>query len=180
MEEAIKEHELAKELDPLNPLHTAWLGALYGMEGRHEEAIKEARRALELNPDFPVGWSVLGSTYREMGMYEEAIAAHQKLAEITADKSDLGATYFQVGRRDEAMKILAELEEQEPTPSLALTLAGAYANLGRKDEAFQWLNYYEHPHAFFPWIVKGLISGPLRDDPRSKDLLRRLNFPDLE
>lgn len=114
-------------------------------------------------------------------MYEEAIAAHQKLVEVAPqEKAALGGTYFQAGRRDEALKILAELEEEESTPSLALDLAVAYSSLGKKDEAFRWLNYYEHPHAFFPWTVKWLTSELLRDDPRSKDLLRRLNFPDSE
>jgi len=50
MDEAMVEHKRAKELDPLNPLHTAWLGELYRWEGRYEEALEEVRKSLELNP----------------------------------------------------------------------------------------------------------------------------------
>lgn len=78
MNEAIAEHKRAREADPLNPLHTAWLGWLYYWEERYEEAEEEARRSLELNPNFPVGHFVLGEVYAVRGMYEEAIAAGQK------------------------------------------------------------------------------------------------------
>nr|NIP79515.1 tetratricopeptide repeat protein [Gemmatimonadota bacterium]NIQ54251.1 tetratricopeptide repeat protein [Gemmatimonadota bacterium]NIU74458.1 tetratricopeptide repeat protein [Gammaproteobacteria bacterium]NIX44432.1 tetratricopeptide repeat protein [Gemmatimonadota bacterium]NIY08650.1 tetratricopeptide repeat protein [Gemmatimonadota bacterium] len=36
LDEAIVQHRLAKRLDPLTPLHTAWLGYLYMMDGRPE------------------------------------------------------------------------------------------------------------------------------------------------
>ena len=34
MEEAIVEHKRAQELDPLMPLHTAWLGEIHKQVGR--------------------------------------------------------------------------------------------------------------------------------------------------
>jgi len=181
LDEAILEHERAQELDPLTPLHTGWLGELYRRAGRYEEAIEEAQKSLELNPDFPVGWLILGRVYTDKRMYEEAIAAHQKLVEVDPGrKHTLGKTYVRAGRIDEARKILAEMEEEEPTPWNALCLAKLYTELGKNDEVFHWLAYYEHPHAFFPWFIKRLLSGPLRDDQRFKDVLIKLNFPDLE
>jgi tetratricopeptide (TPR) repeat protein len=181
LDEAIEEHKRAQELDPLTPLHTAWLGGLYINAGRYDEAIDEARKSLELDPDFPIGWVVLGRVYVAKGMYEEATAAHQKAAAISRDlRWRLGQTYLRAGRRDEALQVLIELEEEEPTPWNALCLARLYTALGEKDEAFRWLAYYEHPHAFFPWFMRHLASGPWRDDPRFKDLLRKLNLPDLE
>ena len=182
MEEAIEEHILAKELDPLNPLHTAWLGALYRREGRYEEAIDEARRSLELNPDFPIGWLVLGNVYADKGMYEEAIAAHQKLAEVSPQWSwALGRTYARAGKGDEARKIVDELEKEEVTPSRAYGLARLCTALGEKDEAFRWLEVaFERPPFGLPWLRVSLWSVPLRDDPRFNDLLRKMNLPQLD
>jgi len=180
MEEAIEEHERAQELDPLTPLHTGWLGELYRQAGRYEEAIEEAQKSLELEPDFPIGWLVLGRVYANKGMYEEAIAAHQKLVEVAPQmKHALGHTYVLAGRMDEARKILAEVEEEESNPWNALCLVRLYIDLGKTDEAFQWLAY-EQPHAFLPWRIKRLSSGALANDPRFKDVLIKLNFPDLE
>ncbi len=180
MEEAIEEHKRAKELDPLNPRNTAWLGDLYRHEGRYEEAIDEARSSLELNPEFPIGWLVLGNVYVEKGMFEEAIAAHQKLAEVAPwQRWMLGCTYARAGRMDEARKILVELEEKIATPFGALGLAHLYTALGEKDEAFRWLSY-EHPSFGLPWVRVIRLFDPLRDDPRFKDLLRKMNLPELE
>ncbi len=44
LDEAIAEHKLARELDPLRALHTGWLGQLYNYAGRYEEAIIEAKK----------------------------------------------------------------------------------------------------------------------------------------
>jgi hypothetical protein len=49
-----------------------------------------------------------------------------------------------MGHRDEAEKILHEIEKWEIKPVVAFYLAEIYADLGRKDEAFKWLNYEPH------------------------------------
>jgi tetratricopeptide (TPR) repeat protein len=179
VDEAIVEHKRARELDPLNPLHTAWLGSLYLMKGQEEEALEEARKSLELNPDYHIGFLMLGRVYAQKGMYEEAIAAHQELTKIAPRwRFALGRTYALAGQMDEARKILTELEKEGVTPFNALGLAKLYTALGEKDEAFRWLAY-ETPHAHFPWVRVLPWSVPLRDDPRFDELLRKMNLPPL-
>ncbi len=177
MDEAIKEHKRARELDPLNPLHTAWLGGLYWYGGRYDEAIEEAQKSLELNPDYDIGFFILGVSYAEKGMFEEAIEAHKKLVAVDPEwRYALGCTYALAGQRDEAWKILAELKEEEASPFGAWGLASLYTALGEKDEAFRWLNY-EHPHGWLAWIRVDPQFVPLRDDPRFRELLRKMNLP---
>jgi len=180
MDEALAEHKRAQELDPLTPLHTAWLGGLYWIWGRYDEALEEVQKALELSPDSWHGLLVQTYIYMDMGMYEEAIEVSQKAAALHPDlRHVLGQAYARAGRRDEALKILAELEKEEATPYGALGLVELYTALGNKDEAFRWLNY-EHPHAWVPWIRTNPPFKPLRDDPRFKDLLRKMNLPQLD
>jgi len=173
LDEAIVEHKRAQELDPLTPLHTTYLGWLYWIGGDYEKAIEEIRKTLKLYPDDWEGLWSLGYVLADAGMYEEAIAAHQKAGDLGA----LGLTYAKAGRRDEAQKILAELEEEEATPWGAFSLAVLYTALGEKDEAFRWLAY-EQPHTFVPWVRVLPLFEPLWADPRFKDLLQRMNLPE--
>ncbi len=182
MDEAMAEHKLAREADPLNPLNTAWLGWLYYWEGRYDEAEDEARRSLELDPNFPVGHFVLGEVHAVRGMYDEAVAVARQAVEVApAWRWILGRIYALVGRRDDALQIVAELEEQEVTPWSAFSLAVVYAALGEEDDAFRWLDY-ERPHAWIPWFSVDHTWKPLwehRDDPRFQALLQRMNLPPL-
>ena len=178
MEEAIHEHILAQKYDPFNPLHTAWLGALYCYDEQNEEAIRCANEALEIQEDYVVSYYVLGITYLKMGRIDEAIAAHQKLAELLPLWSwQLGYTYAAIGQFEEAETIL---EEYEKTPVIPFTAHGRmvlYAALSRYDEAFKWLDYEPH-HAWTAWLAVMPEAESLRKDPRYKDFLERLNLPD--
>jgi TolB-like protein/Flp pilus assembly protein TadD len=178
MEEAIVEHILAQKYDPFNPLHTAWLGALYCYDGQYEKAISTALESLEIQEDYVVGYYVLGETYLKMGRMDEAIEAHQKLAELLPLWSwQLGLTYAEAGQFKEAEKILDELEK---TPVIPFTAHGRIvlnAALGRMDEAFKWLNYEPH-HAWTAWISVMPEGTGLSKDPRYQDFLERLNLPD--
>ncbi len=180
MEEAIAEHKLAQSLDPLTPLHTAWLGGLYSMDGQHEEALKEVNKALEISPDSWHGLLVLGGVYSEMGRHDEAIAVFQKASALYPElKYNLGEAYALAGRRDEALEVLAEVEKWPITPIGAISLAGLHAILGNRDEAFRWLNY-EHPHAWTPWFRINPSFISFSDDPRFHELLRKMNLPPIE
>jgi serine/threonine-protein kinase len=180
MEEAIAEHKRAREADPLNPAHTSWLGELYRMEGRYKEALDEAQKVFELNPNDPVGHWVRGLVYVEQGMYPEAIAAIQKAAEGVPEwRWALGPVYAVAGKKDEARRVLAELNERKVTSGTALWRACTHAALGEKDEAFRWLSY-EHPHIWVPWLSTNeydLFIKPLRSDPRFQDFQRRVKLP---
>lgn len=176
-DEAVAEMKRACEVEPQIPLWPAWLGWLYLGEGQYDVVIDEARKSLELTPDFPVGLYVLGLAYSTQGMYEEAIAAHEKAgAGDPRWRAGLGHTYALAGRREEALKIAAELGDESNTWN-TWGLAEIYAALGEKDEAFQWLEAaYEQRHPYFPWIGWNPYYASLRNDQRFLDLLQLLNL----
>jgi tetratricopeptide (TPR) repeat protein len=182
MKDAIEEHKRAKELDPFNPLHVAWLGEIYRMERRYEEATAEALKSIEMAPKFPPGHFVLGLVYQDKGMYDQAIAAIQKAAAASPSfRWALGPTYVAAGRPDDARKVLAELNQQKVTPWTAYWRVAIYGALGENDEAFRWLNY-ERPHAWIPWVrvLPGWGFEGLRKDPRFPAQLRRMNLPPVK
>jgi len=181
MPEAIDEHIRARDADPLNPLHTAWLGSLYSQDGQYDKAFEEAGKAIELNPKFPIGYRVLGEVYRRQGKWDQAIEAIQKAAGMDpAWRWLLGVFYVEAGKTAEARLIMAELEKHAVTPWTALWRARLYAALDNKEAAFKWLNY-ERPHIWTPWFLrKGTteaIYTKLHDDPRFRELQRKMNVP---
>ncbi len=178
MKEAIIEHKLAKKYDPFNPLHTAWLGALYCYNGQYEEAIKEAEKALELNAEYPVSYYVLGITYLEQGREEEAIDAHKKVMEIMPTWSfPLVCSYVRTGRMDDALQVVKEYDETPVIPFTAVNRAVNYSQVKKLDEAFSFLNYEPH-HSWVAWAAVMPEFEHLRDDSRFKDFLTRLQLPD--
>ena len=57
-------------------------------------------------------------------------------------------------------------------------VARAYLELGEKSKAFDELNKaYEKREAPMQWLKVEPQFDPGRDDPRFKDLLKRMNFP---
>jgi TolB-like protein/tetratricopeptide (TPR) repeat protein len=178
MDEAIAAHKRAQALDPLTPVHTAFLGTLYSMVGRHDEAIAEARRSLDLNPsNAPAALLALGDALLQAGRVDEAIETHQRLASAVAPgRGVLGHTYAASGRAAEAQRIADELESEPPGPWNAFWLASIHAALGNPDRALDWLAY-EPSHAWLPWVRNLSWFRSLRGDPRFVELVRSMNLP---
>ncbi|UCF39660.1 MAG: protein kinase, partial [Gemmatimonadota bacterium] len=176
LDEAVREHERARELDPLTPLHTVWLPGLYYYAGQHEKALAGAREVLTQYPDHATALYVFGSSAAQMGLYDEAIEALEKAAALNPRwRFAVGRTHALAGRRDEALRILAELESEGPSPWGAIAMADLNAALGNYDAVFEWLAY-EPTHAWLPWSRENPMLEPVRDDPRFDELLRRLNL----
>jgi tetratricopeptide (TPR) repeat protein len=98
----------AFELDPL------WVGtsSAYGQAlffaGRPEEGVAQLKRTLELDPDHAVALSYLGLVYAGMGRYDDAIDAFAR----AGNDGGLGHAYGVAGRREEALRVLARLEQR--------------------------------------------------------------------
>ena len=181
MNEAIREHRLAQELDPFGPAHTGWFGFLYAMVGEYEKAIIEAERTIDMGYEV-FGKLMLAEIYLFMGRNEEGIEIHEELvANYPIQKYDwLGLAYIKSGRTEEGKKILKDLETKYDTiPSSwgALKRAEMYAALGDYDNAFKWLEFEPHHH-FAPWVRIFGNDSLFIQDPRFKALMRRMNLPD--
>jgi tetratricopeptide (TPR) repeat protein len=91
--------------------------------------------------------------------------------------SNLGNAYAVSGRREEAIKIIKDLESRhDQNPSLDADIALAYVGLGDQDQAISWLNKgYEA--RFKASILLRPAFDPLRSDARFKELMRRVGLP---
>jgi len=120
------------------------------------------------------------------GRLPQAIAGFELAAELSGGGSlpltDLGVAYAAAGRREDAERVIADLEERVDRQgyTVSVKIAQIRGTLGDMDEAFEWLEkgYVEHDPSLlwlkveaFPWYSK------LSTDPRYDDLVRRVGFP---
>jgi len=178
LDEAIAEHKLARDLDPLRALNTGWLGDLYNYAGRSDEAIVEAKKAIELNPKFWPSYKILSRAYSKKGMHQEAIAAAKQLIELEPLRGSplLALAYLAAGEREQALTIVPKM----PRKSRGFNLVGqVYLALGDKDTALRELeSAYKAHESTVPWVrARGYGWDSVHDDPRFQDLLRRMNLP---
>jgi len=180
-EEGYAEMTRAKQLDPLNPVYPSDLGWHYFSDGKIDQSIEESLNSLDLNPEFPQAYFTLGQAYAAKGMFAEAIEANQKAAELSIDwKWGLAYTYALAGQTEKALELASEMEKQN-IPWNSICLAKVYAALNDGDKVFYWLEQsYQQHHPWILWCGQGnsIYYGAFHDDPRFKDLAKRLNLPE--
>jgi TolB-like protein/tetratricopeptide (TPR) repeat protein len=181
---AVAEVRRAEELDPLQTALRANVGMVYSCIGRHEEAIEQLRNTTELNPDYDVGYSALGIAYLRKAMYPEAIANLEKALamdkddpDVVLDVVDLAYAYAAAGRKNEARKMLSELEQQE-AKGRSLELYPIYFALGEKERALAWMEEaYKKKSESLLYLRCWPEFDRMRADPRFADLVRRVGIP---
>src|ERR1043166_2773219 len=91
----------------------------------------------------------------------------------------LGHAYAKQGQRAEAEKQIALLHELAKTRYIRpFYVASIYATLGDKDKALAELEKsFAERDCYLGRISVDPFMDPLRDDPRFKDLLKRMNLP---
>lgn len=179
MDEAIREMRRAQELDPLSTTTNGALAGVLLFARQWDESIKYSKRALEIEPNSYISRLNLGDAYEGKEMYDHAIAEYQKAREIHGvgwePLASLGHAYARAGRRAEAEKMIAALQELAKKDSRALYgVAVIYAALGDKDKAFEWLEKGLEARTVRARNLRyDAVWDLLKSDPRFNELLRR-------
>ena len=179
MNEAIKEHKRAQELDPFTSWHTAWLGELYRLAGQFEKGIMEADRTMEMQDNYALGMLIKGRILIDQGKHEEGLKLLKQASTIMPlwKYWAYGRELIRTGHIQEGKAIIQELEGMEPTDFGALCLGIMYTELGDFDKAFEWFKYKDKP-AWYPWIRIYISQEEFQNDPRFLELIREMNLPD--
>ena len=172
----------AHELDPLSSIIGTNVSEIYQLQNNYNDAIANSLKIIELDPTFWVAYTDLGYSYLKQGRSAEAIITLEKAVELSnrdaSSLGDLGYGYGVIGKRAEATAIVKELEAKYARKeSNGANLAAVYAGLGNKDKAFEWLEKDFQNKGELDYLSWALRFEPLHDDPRFKDLLRRMGLP---
>jgi tetratricopeptide (TPR) repeat protein len=173
--------ELARRLDPLSLIILADSAWVHYCARRYEKTIEDSRKALELDPEFPPAMATLGLGYEKTERFEEAVAVLEKASRLDPGPTSLemlGGAYATWGKKNEARKVLAVLEERAKKRYVCpYEIATVYAGLGDKDGAFRKLEQAVEDRAdCIPWILPDSKIDSLRSDPRYADLMRRIGL----
>jgi tetratricopeptide (TPR) repeat protein len=115
-------------------------------------------------------------------MFADAAAHYQKAWQVSDDPrvlALLGHTYAVSGNREEALKVLTQLQEISKSRYVSTySFAALYAGLREKDQAFKWLekSYQDRSFGDIGYIKVDPLLDNLRSDPRFTELVRRMGL----
>ena len=176
LDEAEKQARYAVELDPLAGFAQNNLGRVLWFEGKLDEADAVARKSAELLPNAASSrrWQTLVAIQR--GDPETA------LREAKLEPDDNYRRYLvalaQHARKDRAAADAALADLIANKEGVFYQIGEVYAFRGETDKAFEWLQnaFDAHDTGMLAILVDPLLQG-LRDDPRFKTLVAKMNFP---
>jgi TolB-like protein/Tfp pilus assembly protein PilF len=180
-DEALAWTKRGRELDPLSVTgaNIAWI--LF-QSHRYSEAIRELRSVIAVDPDDSGALTYLGFALIANNQPADAIPALQHAISISkgspAAVGVLIRGYAHAGRRADALRLLAELQQQRKTGYVpAGAFVNAYLGLGDNDEAFTWLEEaYKEQSSILQFLKVHPFFDPIRSDPRFVNLLRRVGL----
>jgi TolB-like protein/DNA-binding winged helix-turn-helix (wHTH) protein/Tfp pilus assembly protein PilF len=178
--EGIAESKKAESLDPLSLIISADLADALCIAHRYDESVEQSQKTIEMDPHFAVAHYELGQALEQKQRHDEAIAEFRRAIELsggnTTFESNLANAYAVSGRKEEAMKIVKDLEiRQRQDSSTDASIALIYVGLGDNDRAMIWLNK-AYQARFNPSILMRPVFDPLRSDSRFQDLLHRIGL----
>jgi TolB-like protein/DNA-binding winged helix-turn-helix (wHTH) protein/Tfp pilus assembly protein PilF len=180
-EEALRESDSARRLDPLSLIIASDHAGIFYYSRKYDQAIEQFNAVLEMDPNFPRAYQVIDA-YLEKGLFAEALVEMEKWRRTTGDGPMIWAkmayVYGRSGQKERARSQLEKVEaanRKQPLDPTALVLANIGA--GNNEVALSWLEkgHFQHSNSLTALKVEPAYD-PLRGDPRFQELLRRVGL----
>ncbi|UCC72808.1 MAG: tetratricopeptide repeat protein [Gemmatimonadota bacterium] len=183
--EAIQAVQQALALDPQSPYVRMNVGYILYVSRQYDRALAEYSDALAVHAN-ALMHALRGGVYVQQGLFDEGISDIELAAEMLEGRNlipaaYLGFAYARAGRRDDAERVLWELQEISAerfvNPDyIAIVLIG----LGENDQAIEWLRRATEARTDWPvFFPVDPVTDSIRSDPRYQELLRRVGLAEL-
>lgn len=183
-DEAIKHYKTALELDPFSLQINMNLATTYYLKGDYERAVNLLNESIELEPNYMPTHFLLVCVHIQEKRLAEAIEECQLIYKLDEEAylalGFMGYAHALAGEHAEAETLLNILQDislrkyVSPYSMLVIHLA-----LGPKERVFELLEQlYEECNDWLVWLKVSPELKSVRNDPRFKDLLRRVGFLD--
>jgi Serine/threonine protein kinase len=180
-DEAIRQGEIAKDLDPFSPPTALNYCRTLHFAQRFDTARKCFDNLTVDYPDFAAGRYARGFIYLRDRMYPEALNIFESMYESNKRLFGpaLGYTYGAMGRTNDAERVLAELLDLYTQNKVsAQELALVYIGMGKVTEAIELLQRSaEERYAPFPFLANDPLFPELQANPQFISLMQRYNLP---
>jgi len=186
-QEALAEINRAHQLDPMSLEISVDIGTVRIMAHQYDEAITACNNVISDNPTFPHAHGCLAQAYWRKRMYSQALEEYKASAQLSGNRDSAELTSaVEEGFRSAGVKgawtkllegHLAQRKEGKGGP-LSYEIAGVYAQLGDKEQAFHWLNTaYQERDSELINLKTSPLFDPIRSDPRFAELVRKVGLP---
>ena len=182
-----------KQLYPNNGTVIGALALSEQIDGNFEAAVQYAKMHYELNPDRFYVIDNYAYALLLNGNYKESEKYYRKMMDIIASgynetysshtfRHRLGYVLWQQGKKEEAKKMFAEHIEKEKAflaegtrlQAQEYDLAGAYAFIGEKELAYEWLEKMPYWQITFQYLKNDPLFDSLREEDRFKQIFSEL------
>jgi len=182
-DEALRESQRARELEPTSPLYVALEASFVAHAGHVDEARQQIQGVLRARPDFWIAHLSRGWLDADGGRYDDAVNDFTRASELSGGSQQavamLGFALARAGRTAEARTLLTTLlarSQHEYLPATAI--ATIYAGLGDNDQAIAWLaRGYASRDVRMTFLAVDHRWDSLRGDPRFVALMRKMHLP---
>jgi adenylate cyclase len=179
LDEAIGELKRALRLDPVSPSAHFVLGMAFEAAARYDEALQEYRETATRGTRGWTPYRRMAGIYEQKGMQKEALDELLVVLRVRGEK-ELAALveqkYLSSGYLEAKKIFLQGAVRRHAGP---VWTAAAYAALGEKKKALEWLDKAFQMHAPGLYLVKvdhRIEFEALRTDARFLDLLSRMGL----
>jgi len=181
--EATAEMQRARQLDPLSAGVNNGLGRILHFQRKYDEALLQFQKTLELEPGYAEAYFSIGMTQLAQHRYDDALASLQTASQKSGRRpvivAMLGLALGQAGRKDEARKTYAEMEEMSrTTPVSPYYLAMIAFGLGENDRGFELLQQaYTEREGIMIYLPLDPVTNAFASDPRFGALAQKMGLP---
>jgi len=159
---------------------------VYYCAGRYKEAIKLCQRTIELEPQNPQVYEDLARNYEQLSKHDEAHKYRLSSLKISGTAAEAISAYDSLYKRFGSKAYPTWLlMNQEKLVGLSIFItpfcytAWIHTRLGDNDKALSFLEKaYENKEGELATLKIDPKWDSLRDEPKFKDLLKRMRFPD--